>query len=105
MSKLTREFSKLLGVHCTFFFTKLKVTKNRFELRLIDKGGEPAGHILVRLAVGLVTVVLIHVEEVAGNSNVSKCDLLTNQEGPWQQVVIESSNDLLQVFLGLLSCL
>jgi hypothetical protein len=47
----------------------------------------------------------IEMKKVAGNSNIGQSNSLPNQESSWKKVVVQSCNDLLQIFLGFVSSL
>lgn len=70
------------------------------ELGLVDAGGEPTDEAGVGGAVALVKEELEAVEEVAGDDDIGEGDLVADEVGVVDEVVVEDLEGLLEVLLG-----
>jgi hypothetical protein len=84
---------------------KSNLAEDFLEEGLVDTGDEPAGNVLERTTESGVKDQAVEVQQGGNDGDVSEGDLLADKVGFGEEVVVQGSQDFLDVFLGSLGVL
>ena len=98
---LLLQLGKGIGVELCSLLGQLDLAQDGLELRLVDKCDEPAVHVREGCTESWVQDLLVQLEQSSGECDVSKGDVLANEESLVLEDGVEDLEDFLDVLLGL----